>query len=328
MSPWLGMSQAQQQRGRGSRTRWQSLLIALGAGSLLSYLLDPRLGRRRRARARDRARHAANMTARHAVQLEHDLINRAHGLAARLRTLGQPDDASDEVLRERVRSAMGRACSRVGAIEVAVTSGNVILSGPILEREHMPLLRTIARVRGVRSIEDKLDRHVSPDGAYGLRHDAPPQQQSTHGLRCADFMKREVQTVAPHDSAQRASEKMTLADVGFLPVCDSDRRVVGTITDRDIVVRVVAKGLPPDDTPVADAMSADVAVCRPDDDLTAAARLMGQRQVSRIVIADDNGILMGVISLSDLAERASARRAADTLRAVAAREAPRHTNGV
>ena len=64
-------------------------------------------------------------------------------------------------------------------------------------------------------------------------------------------------------------------------------------------------------------------MCRPTDDLATAERLMAQHQISRIVIADERGTLMGVISLSDLAERASARRAARTLRAVAAREAPR-----
>ena len=64
-------------------------------------------------------------------------------------------------------------------------------------------------------------------------------------------------------------------------------------------------------------------MCAPTDDLATAEQLMAQYQISRIVIADDRGTLMGVISLSDLAERSSVRRAARTLRAIAAREAPR-----
>ena len=313
-------AQLKTQDGRGSSgTRWTSLFFGLGAGSLLGYLLDPRLGRGRRATARDRAQRTAHQAKREALKVERDLINRAHGLAARLRTMTQPEQASDEVVSERVRAALGRVCSRASAIEVAVADGRAILAGPILEREHVPVIRTAARIRGVRSVEDRMERHVSPDGVYALRHDGKPR----NSMRCADLMKTEVQTVGPNDTAQWASEKMTWADVGFLPVCDADRRVVGVITDRDVVVRVVAKGISPENARVGDCMTADAIMCGPTDDLATAEQLMAQYQISRIVIADEHGTLMGVISLSDLAERASVRRAARTLRAVAAREAPR-----
>jgi CBS domain-containing protein len=318
MSPQLNRVQD----GRGAGPRWRTLIFGLGAGSLLSYLLDPAQGRRRRATMRDRARHAANATKLEASKVEHDLINRAHGLAARLRTMTQPEQqASDEVVSERVRAAMGRVCSRASAIEVVVSDGRAVLSGPILEREHVPVIRTAARVRGVRSVEDRLQRHVAPDGVYALRHD--DVRQSSHGQRCADLMKTEVQTVGPDDSVRWACEKMTWAEIGFLPVCDSERRVIGAITDRDIIVRVVAKGISPDDARVGDHMTRDAVTCRPTDDLATAERLMSQHQISRMVVADEHGTLKGVISLSDIAERGSARRAARTLRAVAAREAPR-----
>ena len=234
------------------------------------------------------------------------MINRAHGLAARLRTMTQPERASDEVVSERVRAALGRVCSRASAIEVSVVDGRATLSGPIVQREHVPVMRTTARVRGVRSVEDRMNRNA---------------------MRCADVMKTEVQTLGPNDSAQWACEKMTSADVGFLPVCDADRRVIGVITDRDIVVRVVAKGISPENARIGDCMTDSVVMCGPTDDLAEAERLMAQHQISRIVIADGiadgRRTLMGVISLSDLSERGSVRRAARTLRAVAAREAPR-----
>jgi CBS domain-containing protein/osmotically-inducible protein OsmY len=313
MSPQL-----KSQGGRGSGTRWGSMVFGLGAGSLLGYLLDPRLGRRRRAVARDRARRTAHQVKLDAIKVEHDLLNRAHGLAARLRAMTQPEQASDEVVSERVRAALGRACSRASAIEVSVLDGRATLCGTILEREYVPVMRAVARVRGVGSIEDQLDRHVTPDGSYALRHDGTP-----HAMRCADVMKTEVQTVGPDDTAQWACEKMTWANVGFLPVCDAERRVIGVITDRDIVVRVVAKGISPDNARVGDCMTGGAVMCAPTDDLATAERLMAQHQISRIVIADGRGTLMGVISLSDLAERGSVRRAARTLRAVAAREAPR-----
>jgi len=314
MAPQLGKSDD----GRGSGMRWRTLIFGVGAGSLLGYLLDPQLGRRRRATMRDRTRRAAHVTKLEANKVEHDLINRAHGFAARLRSMAQPEQASDEVVSERVRAALGRVCSRASAIEVMVTDGRAILSGPILSREYVPVMRTAARARGVRSVEDRLHRHVAPDEVLALRRDGMP-----HATRCADLMKTELQTVGPDDTVQWASEKMTWADVGFLPVCDADRRVIGVITDRDIVVRGVAKGISPENARVGDCMTREVVRCRPADDLATAERLMAQHQISRVVIADERETLMGVISLSDLAERASVRRAARTLRAVAAREAPR-----
>jgi CBS domain-containing protein len=314
MSPQLKF-----QDGRGSGTRWGSMFVGLGAGSLLGYLLDPRLGRGRRAVARDRAYRTAHLAKLEAMKVEHDLINRAHGLAARLRTMTQPEQASDEVVSERVRAALGRVCSRASAIEVSVLDGRATLCGAILEREHVPVIRTAARVRGVRSVEDRMDRHVTPEGSYALRHDGTPRTT----MRCADLMKTDVQIVGPNDNAQWACEKMTWADVGFLPVCDADRRVLGVVTDRDIVVRVVAKGISPENARIGDCMTGKVVMCGPTDDLAEAERLMAQYQISRIVITDGRGTLMGVISLSDLAERGSVRRAARTLRAVAAREAPR-----
>ena len=116
---------------------------------------------------------------------------------------------------------------------------------------------------------------------------------------------------------------MSAANIGFLPVCDDGGKVVGTVTDRDIVVRAIARGLDPALARVTEVMSRDVVACRSDDELTLAEQFMANYQVSRLVITDDDGTLEGVISLSDIAEHEPARRAARTLRAVAAREAPR-----
>ena len=186
MSPQLKI-----QDGRSTaRTRWSSLFFGLGAGSLLGYLLDPRLGRGRRAMARDRAHRTAHQAKLDAIKVERDLINRAHGLAARLRTMTHKEVASDEVVSERVRAALGRVCSRASAIEVSVADGRATLAGPILEREHVPVIRTASRIRGVRSVEDRMERHVSSDEVSALRHDGKPRSS----MRCADLMKTEVQT--------------------------------------------------------------------------------------------------------------------------------------
>src|SRR4029079_10447981 len=124
-----------------------------------------------------------------------------------------------------------------------------------------------------------------------------------------------------------AAEIMSVANVGFLPVLDGDRRVVGTITDRDIVVRGGALGRAQADRSVADVMSHNVVACRPEDEMAIVEQFMAYYQVSRLVITNERDELVGVISLSDIAEREPAKRAARTLRAVAAREAPRSTHG-
>jgi len=108
-------------------------------------------------------------------------------------------------------------------------------------------------------------------------------------------------------------------NVGFLPVCDPSKRVVGTLTDRDIAIRLVAEALPPA-TAVNEIITREVVSCRPTDDVRKAEQIMSNGQKSRIVCTDDSGRLLGVISLSDIAQ-ADDRHAAHTLRAISEREA-------
>jgi CBS domain-containing protein len=234
---------------------------------------------------------------------------------------------SDEVLHARVRAALGRSCSHASAVDVSVERGHITLAGPVLEREHHVTLRQVGRVRGVRAIEDKLERHMHPERVPGLQTNRTARAVESSGSaasRCADIMKRQALTVGEDDTIQLAAEKMALANVGFLPVIDGAGRVQGAITDRDIAIRAVAVGLSPATCTVSQAMTRDVVACRANDDLALAEQMMAQRQVSRLLITDEDGTLKGVISLSDVAEKEPSRRAAATLRAVAAREAPRH----
>ena len=99
--------------------------------------------------------------------------------------------------------------------------------------------------------------------------------------------------------------------------------MLGAITDRDIAIRIVAEGRPPT-TAAADVMTAEVVACRPDDDVTEAEQLMGRRQKSRMIVTDENGRLVGVISLSDIAQVEEGLRASETMRQVTEREARPH----
>jgi CBS domain-containing protein len=139
-------------------------------------------------------------------------------------------------------------------------------------------------------------------------------------MKCEELMKRDVECLSANDSAQMAAKKMRDANVGFLPICDEQRTVTGTVTDRDITIRLVADNLP-SSTPIKQVMTREVVSCRPSDTLEVAQRTMAERQKSRLLVCDSHNRLLGVISLSDISQVADGAQATETLRSVAAREA-------
>jgi CBS domain-containing protein len=100
---------------------------------------------------------------------------------------------------------------------------------------------------------------------------------------------------------------MKKEDVGSVPVVEtlSSRRLVGIVTDRDLVTKVVAGGLAVDRATARDAMTFNPATCKEDDDIGLAMRLMGQRQVRRMPVVDTDGRVTGIISQADVATRMS-----------------------
>ncbi len=139
-------------------------------------------------------------------------------------------------------------------------------------------------------------------------------------MRCETIMKRDVLYTTPEDSAQRAAFIMREQNVGFLPVCDESGCVVGTITDRDLAIRVLAEGADAATTAVGEVMTCELVACAPEDDLTDAERLMARHGKSRILVTDGADHLVGVISLSDIVQRDSNKHAAHTLRKIVVRE--------
>ena len=137
---------------------------------------------------------------------------------------------------------------------------------------------------------------------------------------CDSIMKRRVECVSPATQVEAAARRMRDEDIGFLPVCDDEGKVLGTITDRDIAVRVVADDKP-SSTQVEEVMSHEVVACRPDSDLEEAKQLMAAHHKSRILCIDTLGHLAGIISLSDLAQAQAAGPISETLRDVTQREA-------
>lgn len=130
-------------------------------------------------------------------------------------------------------------------------------------------------------------------------------------MKIRDVMSKDVQVARPEDTLQNVAGRMAAGDFGFIPVADGDR-LIGALTDRDIVVRGVASGAGPE-ARVLDVLSRDALVVRADDDLKVALDLMSSRQIRRLPVVDKDSRLVGVVSLGDLSTRVKERYAGEAL---------------
>jgi CBS domain-containing protein len=112
-------------------------------------------------------------------------------------------------------------------------------------------------------------------------------------------MTREVRTATREMTLREVASMMREGDMGSVPVVE-DGRLIGIVTDRDMVIRCVAKGLGPE-TFVSDAMTTEIFSVKPDDFAFEAVRLMGDRQVRRVPVVAEDGKLAGIISMADIA---------------------------
>lgn len=123
--------------------------------------------------------------------------------------------------------------------------------------------------------------------------------------KCSEVMTREPVCCEPGESIVEVAGVMKREDVGSVPVVESheDRKLIGIVTDRDLVVNVLADGANVERATVRDAMTANPASCHEDDDVTKALQLMSERQVRRMPIVDGAGRLTGIIAQADVATR-------------------------
>lgn len=133
---------------------------------------------------------------------------------------------------------------------------------------------------------------------------------------CEQVMQSPVRVVFEDDTVADAARLMRSENIGFLPVCNADGRVIGVLTDRDIVIRAVVTGSAPT-MPVAQVMTRAVVGCRPDEPLFTAQCLMRTRHCSRVLCLDGAGRPVGVISFSELARNEDGFRLAKTVRQMA-----------
>lgn len=118
----------------------------------------------------------------------------------------------------------------------------------------------------------------------------------------ADVMTRGVRTMAPSDSVVRAAQAMDELNVGVIPVCDG-QKLVGMVTDRDIVVRGVAQEQDPKTLKLADVMSTNVRCAREGDDVDEVLSEMADTQIRRMPVVDGQQQLVGIITLGDIAAK-------------------------
>jgi len=140
-------------------------------------------------------------------------------------------------------------------------------------------------------------------------------------MKCKDIMSKNLEWLTERDTIRTAADRMADAGVGFLPICDPSRRVVGVVTDRDLVVRGIAKSVVPATTSATLVMTSPALTCLDTADLREAEELMATERKSRLVIVDAHGRFVGVLSIVDLVEHARGREALRTARAVLWREA-------
>ena len=122
-------------------------------------------------------------------------------------------------------------------------------------------------------------------------------------MRLKDVITSNVQVVAPDATIREAAALMKALDIGPLPVCDG-RRLLGVVTDRDLTVRATADGRDPNTTRVREVMSEGVVTCFEDDDIVTVAQLMQREQIRRLPVLSRDKMLVGIVSLGDLAVEA------------------------
>ena len=121
-------------------------------------------------------------------------------------------------------------------------------------------------------------------------------------MKVREIMTKNVVRIHPDEPVEVAARALAHYNVGAMPVCGSDGRLCGVVTDRDLVTRCVASGRNAGQTAVRDVMTGRVVTIGPEMEVSAAAHLMGREQVRRLPVVE-NGKLCGVVSLGDLAVR-------------------------
>ena len=137
-----------------------------------------------------------------------------------------------------------------------------------------------------------------------------------------DVMTPIPQCCTPDDSIIEVARVMVQYDVGVVPIVESQdtRRILGIITDRDIVLRVVAEGRDPNEViSVREVMTNEVVSISPNADTLHAEEKMKEHQIRRVPVVDDHGSIVGIVTMADLAKVADEQQLGDTVKGITER---------
>jgi CBS domain-containing protein len=132
----------------------------------------------------------------------------------------------------------------------------------------------------------------------------------TQGIR--DVMTANPSSLGSGSNVIEAARLMRDVDAGIIPVVEGDK-LIGTVTDRDIAIRVVAEGKDPEKTTVGEIASRDLVTIDPQQDLDEALRLMARHQVRRLPVVEEDGKLVGIVAQKDIAQHASDEQTGDVV---------------
>ena len=139
-------------------------------------------------------------------------------------------------------------------------------------------------------------------------------------MKVKDVMHQGATWIDPEAPLTDVAERMLKEDVGAIPVGENDR-LIGMVTDRDIVLRGLSGRADPLQLTARDVMTGPIVFCTANEELEDAARIMERKQIRRLPVLDEHRRMIGMLSLGDVAARASPSLCAETLRAVSAHHA-------
>ena len=128
-------------------------------------------------------------------------------------------------------------------------------------------------------------------------------------MQIKDMMTTKVETISPETPVRDVAQKMKAFDVGFFPVVENDH-LVGTVTDRDIVVRAVATGQDVRHARTREVMTNEALTVYDDQSVDEAAAFMAEKGIRRVLIVDRSNRLVGIVSIGDLAQTGGEQRTA------------------
>jgi CBS domain-containing protein len=136
-----------------------------------------------------------------------------------------------------------------------------------------------------------------------------------HDKHVRDLMTSSPRTIQTSTTIVEAARAMKEQDVGPLPIVEGER-LTGILTDRDIVIRVVAEGKDPQTTTAAEVASRELLTVDPQQSLDEALRLMEQHQVRRLPVCEEDGRLVGILAQADVARLGHDERTGEVVESI------------